>query len=234
MTLQFTVQSLQTGLFLASIDLSNKLAVAGNLASASNGLLGSDPLILPLPNDAPPDLPRIIIKDHQGQFQCRVSPGRCDFLFGQVPDTPEQTLGDLFSGYLEYLLSLANALVNDHKASFHRIGFVPKFLAKLQVSSNEFIRDGFERKDFFQGAHYIHIHTLHHMTLDGFEINRWVRVRSARSASDPSDDRAITVEIDMNTNPEIHYNLDADRIRLFCLRARDLTGSTLAEYFAES
>ena len=234
MNLQFTVQSLQTGLFFASIDLSNKLAVAGNLASASDGLLGSDPLLLPLPDDAPPEFPRIIVKDHQGQFQCQISPGRCDFLFGQTPGTPEQTLDELFSSYLEYLLSLAGVLVSKHKASFHRIGFVPKFLAKLQISSNEFIRDRFMRRDFFQGSYHIHVHTLHHLTLDGFEINRWVRVRSARSVSGPSDDRAITVEIDMNTNPEIHYDLDADRIRLFCLRAKDLTGSTLAEYFAES
>ena len=234
MNLQFTVQSLQTGLFFASIDLSNKLAVAGNLASASGGLLGRDPLILPLPDDAPSEFPRIIVKDHQGQFQCQIGLGRCDFLFGQTPDTPEQTLDDLFSSYLEYLLSLASVLVNNHKASFHRIGFVPKLLAKLQISSNEFIRGGFTRKDFFQGAHHIYVHTLHHITLDGFEINRWVRVRSARSVSDPSDDRAIAVEVDMNTNPEIHYDLDADGIRLFCLRAKDLTGSTLAEYFAES
>jgi hypothetical protein len=234
MNLQFTVQSLQTGLFLASIDLSNKLAIAGDLASASDGLLGSDPLILPLPDDVPPEFPRMTLKDHQGQFQCQIGPGRCDFLFGQTPDMPEQTLDELFSSYLEYLLSIARVLVNRHKASFRRIGFVPKLLAKLQISSNEFIRDRFTRKDFFQGAHYIHVHTLHHLTLDGFEINRWVRVRSARSVGDPSDDRAITVEIDINTNPDIHYDLDADEIRLFCLRAKDLTGSTLAEYFAES
>jgi len=51
--MDFHVSSLQTAIFIPNLDLSNKIGFINQLNKETDNLFDGDPIILPIPNDAP-------------------------------------------------------------------------------------------------------------------------------------------------------------------------------------
>lgn len=231
MELDLRLRGLQTGLFLRSIDMSKKLKLAEDVISASANLLDADPVLLPIPEDAPPEFPRLMFRNEAGTVSLNLSLSRADFVMRYKPDPPAFSNQEIFEQYISSLISIVRPIVDNYKASLKRIGFILDLFSPLQKSSNVLIKDTFLRGDYFDNAHVIELNTLHRLELVHFQANRWLRLKSSRSKSDPRDDLAIQILLDMNTVPEEIYDIGIAEIEGFCRESYRLANESIREFF---
>ena len=72
---------IQLVLFSPGVVVVNKLKTASALNDVLSGVLDGDPAIIPLPDDAPPEIPRIILKSKDEQYNLKTANSRIDFFF---------------------------------------------------------------------------------------------------------------------------------------------------------
>jgi len=211
--------------------MSRKLGLAQDVVSAAANLLDADPVLLPIPDDAPPGFPRVIFKNEDGNVSFRLSLNRADFRIRYEADGSAFSDQGVFEQYVSSLISVIVPIVESHKASFKRIGLIFDLLSGLQKSSNILIKDAFLQGAYFDNAHRIELSTLHRLQLVNFQANRWLRLKSVRSRSDPADDLAVQVLLDMNTVPEEIYDIGIAEIEGFCKEAYKLANESIREFF---
>jgi len=71
------------------------------------------------------------------------------------------------------------------------------------------------------------------LTVAGLESNKWVRIKSARKATDPDDRRIITVQMDINSLSEKEYNFSVDSLKTFIAQSANLMNVELHQHFPE-
>ncbi len=93
--LESNLTRLQAVLFIKSLDLSNPLSLAVFLKEDKGLPFDGPETVLPVPADAPLEIPRIILKSSDGVFNCNVSANRIDLFFnetGQSKISPEEVI----------------------------------------------------------------------------------------------------------------------------------------------
>lgn len=228
------LRSFQTAFFVGVLNLENKLKLASDIISISENILEGDPAILPIPPDAPPEIPRIITKSKDERYTCNVSLNRID-LFFKPKGRDEQSL-DIVSGeYLKLLLNLTSLLKENFKIAIPRIGIVANLLFELSESSNTYIlRKYMKETGLISGTHEAQIHALNKVTLPNkIKVNRWLRIITSRSGQDPSNDRYLSISIDINSVPGVPYDFDRELIQLTFNVAVDHMKNLIKQHYEE-
>jgi len=231
MSYTFQLQQLQTALFTPGVNLTKPLDIAQGLISATEPLFDGQPIILPIPPDAPPEIPRIIVKNSNGSYACNVSQNRVDFIFTEKGIfRPIRGESDQF---LNYLLSIVDFLKSDLKISINRIGIITMLLLPLRESSSRFIAQKFLKEQLFSDTYEIQFGILKRSQLTGYDVNCWFRLNTLRNVNDPSNDRMMLVTYDINTQPEVSYDLNKDQVGIFFNFTIKYTEEDLKIYFIE-
>jgi hypothetical protein len=207
---KFFIQNIQGVLFIESFAFRNKLEVASKINSAVNNLFDGDPVMLDLPPEAPPEIPRIQLKDSNAVHSLNFSPVRIDFFYNE-PGKPEKTLDSLTNDYLKYLFSIAGLIKTAYNLGVPRIALVLRVLGEMEDGSNLVVYKKFLGENlFFKDAAALEIHALETTTMKDYNINRWFRIRTTGLQGN-----ILSVEIDINTMPERPADFDLEKIKDF-------------------
>lgn len=231
MTYNFQLQKIQTALFTPGINLAKPLDVAQNFINFTESLFDGQPVILPIPPDAPPEIPRIILKNSNDSYSCNISQNRVDFIFTEK-GTP-RSLSDEKDIFLRYLLLNVELLKNKQKVSINRVGTAITFLLPLLESSNKFINEKFLKERLFTDVYEVQFGVLKRLKLSNYEINCWFKLNTLRNTEDPSDDKAASVTFDINTRPDIYYDLNVEQVTMFYKSALSHIEENIKIYFLE-
>jgi hypothetical protein len=188
--------------------------------------------MLPLPDDAPPVIPRLRIGDTDGKWTCQVTSDRLDCFF--EPDTPQtswQDLQDCINSLSELTVGIWGRLQAQFAATAHRVGFVSQLEAKAE-NPTSILRGAFFRTGCFEDSHRLEAHSLHKMELGGYSINRWVRLRAFPAASEADGEGRLGMEVDINTLPEDPVDISAETLAGFLKSALQLLTETRATFTA--
>jgi len=187
--------------------MTDKLSVAKALQEKI-ALLDGEPLVLPIKDaEAPPEIPRILLKSEDGRCSLNLARSRFDFIY-----KPEgNTLEDALAQHMPILKSVLGACTETLSPTISRLGFVGKLICTLDESSNSLIQSKFIQSGHFENTNQIQLNVLNLFTLGSIETNRWIKIHSLRHKSDPNDDKAIQFELDINTLPAkaAFYKFDA-------------------------
>ncbi|MBM3118488.1 MAG: hypothetical protein FJ006_02885 [Chloroflexi bacterium] len=203
--MDFFVRSLQAAIF-GIINIRDPLEVGHQLRSATGGLFDGEPLVLPLPSDAPQEIPRIVLRDKEDRYSCNISSSRLD-LFYRKKD-PSQKWVDLRDEYLGHLSVVSRALLTNLRVDITRLGSVAEFAVPMDANPNSIIRKIFLKEGALVGEHALQLHILHRQSWETTEINRWIRLIGEEGAM-------LRVIVDINTLPEKRYNFDVQGIESF-------------------
>jgi hypothetical protein len=230
--LNFFIQNIQNVLFLESFAFRNKLAIASKINEAVGQLFDGDPMMLNLSPEAPPEIPRIQLKDSRSIYGLNFSVNRIDFFYNE-PEKPTKKFDSIKDEYLNNFLKINRLVKDDYHLSTPRIAMVIKALSEIDIGSNLFLHQEFlGRKEFFQNTHALEIHTLEKTGLGQFAINRWFRIKTAR---DPlGKDGNLFVEIDINTQPEKSHDFGKQEIEEFYSRAIGFAKDSFLNCFESS
>jgi hypothetical protein len=197
-----SLASIQASIFTPTLisDHSNLLKKLFNL---NTDMFDGAPTVLPLPQDAPPDIPRITLQNKANTLKLEVSLNRVNFyrLKGSREDFIIPI--EFYSTASSYLSSLLQEI----GAKCVRIAAVMKRYYRIENPASE-IATHFSKESFldepFDRPSEFEIHSLKKCEIHGFDnVNSWVRVKSGiihEKGSTPKP--AIIIEQDINTLPE--------------------------------
>ena len=231
--LNFLIQNIQAVLFLESFAFRNKLAIASKINEAVGQLFDGDPMMLDLSPEAPPEIPRIQLKDSRSIYGFNFSVNRIDFFYNK-PERPTKTFDSIKDEYLSYFFKINRLVKDDYHLGTPRIAIVIKALSEIDIgSSNLFLQKEFlGKKEFFQNTYALEIHALEKTNIGQFAINRWFRIKTAR---DPlGKDGNLFVEIDINTQPEKSYDFGKQEIEEFYPSAIEFARKSFYSCFGSS
>jgi len=231
----FPIQNIQGVLFIQNFAFRNKLVIASKINEALNNLFDGDPIMLDLPPEAPPEIPRIQLKDHNAVYILNFSPIRIDFLYSE-PGKPEKTLDSLSDAYLKYLFRIVELIKTDYHLPIPRMALVLKTLSEMETESGLFAHDKFlGGNPFFKGASKLEIHALEKTTMKDYNVNRWFRIRTGVTAGVglPVNEKALYVEVDINTIPGTVLDFDTEKIKDFYKNSLDFARQNFLSCFGE-
>ena len=230
--LEFVIQNIQGVLFIENFTFRNKLGIASGINEAVNNLFDGDPTMLDLPPEAPLEIPRIQLKDSKPIYSLNFCANRIDFFYNN-PGKPEKKLSDLKDEYLNYFFKIVALVKQEYHLSTPRLAIVLKALSDIEIGSNLFLQEKFfGNTPFFRETHALEIHALKKRTMKEFDINRWFRIKTARSPNGQDD--ILFVEVDINTQPEKPRDFEKEEIREFCLSSIEFAKESFLTCFGVS
>jgi hypothetical protein len=186
---------------------------------------------IPLPEDMPPELPRVVLQSKDEIWQLRGAPARVDSVWIYRGGAAYES-GEIISkcaAVLEHYVRAANTRVG-------RLALVLTRVAEASDPARQLI-DHFcndkTRTTVFRRSENFEIHNHKRYRLgDGPEINSWVRCKTATLTD---DERAVVVEQDLNTlTTALHQDLyGPDDIASYLRRAAAEAESICDSYFPE-
>jgi hypothetical protein len=198
------------------------------------GAFDGDPVVLPLPEDAPVDVPRIILQTKDGTEKFEASPARINY------HRVRRGMDDNFDAQ-EFVSAAADFCIEYLRRTKAECGRVAAILNRFAFNDHpgKEVANHFCKQEFletpFDSPKEFQIHSLKsYRYKDVFQINSWVRVKSARLSIPGEEARqVINVEQDINTLSELmaERSYDLEEIGLFYSEISSEFDSILRMYF---
>ena len=217
------VDVLQSAFFINNINFSNKLDLANNFLKIINELGEAEPVVLPIPDDAPREIPRIIINTKDKKISLTISTERIDFVMKEIQLNEDNSKLD--TAYQKYTNKIASTIINDLKIGVNRIAQISQFIQKPKDG----VLNSFKNKindSFMSGATELQLHRLKVIKIDELSVNHWVRLISDSSKSESP---TLIINSDVNTAVAENINfLDTTKINGFFKLAIEATKKTIS------
>jgi hypothetical protein len=175
-----------------------------------------EPTVFPLPEGAPPEIPRIIVTTKDNGKKLEISPIKITY-FQNI--TSEDDIVDF-----ECFMTATNfikEIVNSNGVKCNRLaGVVSRYVRNEEAG--RMIASHFCKESFMEGPFnrpnefHIYSHKSYNF-LDQYDVNSWVRVRNGLVTMNNKKDKSIIVEQDINTLVETSHETDfsGDEIDFF-------------------
>lgn len=204
------VKNARIAFFFASINLTDKLELANSLKK-SLSMLDGDPLLMPIPDDAPSDIPRIILRSKTQEYALNVAPQRIDFFYNNKQKN-SRLYGDFTREILKTVKTIEDIVMQKFSASINRLGLIIDMSLKkddpIKYMLNCFNKS-FKYKDALLEAQ---IHMYNKETVDGFNLNNWIRIIAQKHDKNKTN---VIVSNDINTIIEDKKSYTNEEINKF-------------------
>lgn len=227
--------NIQTAFFAPGLVLSDKLIQSSEIIKETGSLFNGDPIILPIPNEAPAEFPRIILKSKDGRYILEIKSSRIDFIVkDEKNDKSQKNYPALFiKDYQSKLQSVSLAINNIFKAKIVRLGYVLSLQFKVD-DAVEIVKKSYIKKiKFIEDTFDFNIGFLNKIVLNNLETNIWFRANALRSLEKEKDNKVLLVIFDTNTVPEKILDLTQQDITSFTQATNEYIDKNLKNYLPE-
>lgn len=211
-------------------------AVYGNMAkvmtlilSQCGEVLDAPPTSLPVPPDAPPDIPRMIFRSSEGNKELSLRLDRIDAVI--VRDYENFITDEDLIAFQSEVISWITPLVEQLGVQISRLGTVFQRVMLTEEPPAIFLSRKYCRDKFlgqpFGNSHKFEIHNLKNYNYRGSDINSWVRVQTLTESGTERD--VISVVNDLNHIPA-ETTLSLDHMRDFIGNSNQETINILKHY----
>ncbi len=206
---------IQLVLFSPGIIVVDKLKTANMLNDSLSGIFDGDPIILPIPDDAPLEIPRMQLKSKDERYNLTIAKNRLDFIFRSKKD--EQRAEFPVSGLFKTFIKVFQYFKEDIHSQFTRAAIVANWIIELEKTpAAEHLLSKYIRKETsISNPYELELHFLTKELVAGLKVNNWTRIKSARKISEPEQNRLITFHIDINTLAEEKYKFNQELLQEF-------------------
>lgn len=217
--MNFRLNQIQLASFLSSIDQSSLIKIASLAINNIAGISNVDPLIIPAPEDAPAQLPRIIIQNETTGWMFQYSHLRYDIFY-----SPQQLHYKDFEQAQTVIFQSSRkvfeAFTSDLAVRSNRLGLVANFVVEVddaaEVIKNKYVKLGI--KTHFEETQ---LHYRVGQQLDNLNVNQWVRL-IGRKRPEKNEIEEIFMQIDVNTIPEKPIEVNVNSLKHFLDNAGQL------------
>jgi hypothetical protein len=208
------LRAIHAVLFTNPYTIDNKLEFTSEFIRNVSRIFSNDPNILTAPQNAPPQVPRIEIRNPDQSYIAQFGHNHIAFLYQDTRNL-HPTLVSLFPHFFECLNCEVQSTMEFINPRILRLGCVIRLITEIGSSANKYLSEEVFKENLFSDAHEINIGILHKLSLENFTVNRWVRYQTLRNANDPTLDYALSIDIDLNTLSEQMYDFTVSEILNF-------------------
>ena len=166
--------------------------------------LDGEPVILPIPQDAPADIPRVLLSSADKKWSLQISLARTNLFY-------EPTIEDAVRVSVGEFGSVASSFFRPYQEKLdlrvQRLALVTERISQEEAPAS-YIVDKFCKKELgqkggpFSNMRGFEVNSLKRYQWEGFKLNSWVKFRSAHRGTKPEDKfRVIVLQNDLNTLP---------------------------------
>ena len=202
-SLQIRVHNLQMSIFTPEM-LFNKNGILAMMIEKFSEVFNGDVVSIPIPDDAPDEIPRIILNSKDATVKCEIAKSRFNIYCSPGDDL---YIDSQIEGFLDFCYKIIEAYVKFTKAVIGRLAIViNKYIDQANPQStlaDHFCRDRW-LGEAFANLSAFEIHALKKYNLDEFAVNSWVRCKSGTLEIKKKDIRLDIIHIiqDINTLAE--------------------------------
>lgn len=187
-----------------SVDKKMKILLLEKITEKCGELLDGEPTLLPIPLDAPPDIPRVQLNSKDNSFAWGISLLRSDLKFSELEEPSKKNSyisGELF----KYFYELLTLYTQELGWSIGRLGFVVNYFSELNDRAPDFITSRFlSNLPVFNS---LELGFLKKDNIDDINLNRWLRVKCVEK-----NDHLLHLLFDINTVLEEKLNLNVEKM----------------------
>jgi len=231
---QIHVLNFQVSIFTPEI-LFNKNSILGLMIHKYSDIFNGDTISLPVHDDAPGEIPRIILSSKDAKIKCQISKNRLDIFHNRGDDF---FIDYEMDNFLKFCIEIIELYLEHTKAIIGRLAIViNKYVEHpdpQRTLAKYFCRDKWLRKAFADLSEF-EIHALKKYKLDKFLVNSWVRFKTGRLKIKENEIKIIHIIQDINTLAEElkirKYRMED--VKRFLLVTSSEHSSILNAYFPE-
>lgn len=201
------------------------------------GMFDGEPVVLPLPADAPPEIPRIILQNKDASKKIEFAPTRVNIF-------RKKTIENDKIDVQEFILESAAILKDYLRITRARCGRLATVLHRFSLQedpskeiASHFCKEPFLRNPFNRPASFELHARKRYQFIKALEVNSWVRIKSGQVQYPSEDSKPIVlVEQDINTLSEIieTRNYTGEEIFSFFSNVFNEFNEILKKYFLEA
>ena len=223
-------------LFFQPQEFNDKFTLSSRLRSAANSVAGNifdgEALILPVPQNGPPDVPRIQLESRDKGHVLQIALHRMNLEWNQRAQQTEGwtcALADFF----RLIESLLRVFAGEYVKPV-RFALNPQFLHQMQSSANEYLAGQVIQAGRVSDCPAAcKIGLLDQMNLNGRMVNLWMNISSARQQNNPQDDRGLIIHFDYNSAAEETRPYSTDEIVALLGEAEGLMNERIQAFFKD-
>ena len=218
---KFILSKLQAAVFTPDFNITNSLNLANIINTLLPGKLDGDVSILPIPQDAPAEIPRLQLSSADGIWKVSISLVRTDLIYLDPNPSEDKVITE--TGFT----NIASKFFCEYKDKINirvqRLAFVTDRILREENPSlyvaNKFCKEELlhERRPF-NNVKSFEIHSLKKYEWRNFNINSWVRVKTA--SLNINKEPVVLFQNDLNT-----FGIEEDPKRTF-------ETSEISDYFS--
>lgn len=205
--MDFKITKCLASIFTPGHTIDNSVKYFNIIDELLSSKVGHNPQSLPIPKDAPPEIPRIIVSSEDKMWSIHISLRRTDLTLS-VPDFFKYDNLD-FNDFI----SVAQAFFSSYKDSLNlrvqRLALVTERIRELDDPSMV-IKDRYckerlsEEGQPFHNSERFEIHCLKKYSVSDYHLNSWVRIRALKYVHKATGETRplIHLENDLNTLSE--------------------------------
>jgi hypothetical protein len=195
----FSLRTVRIALFVSPGLPARVLPLANELSTALSHIFPKDPIMVPSPEEAPPDFP-VVVFQQVGVGELTIARSRSD-LVAEIKD--DSAWQDVF---LDATERLVGSLVRK-RVGITRVGLVLTYSCSDSIVIAD-IRERYVRSGKADDAEEINVAWLKRVHWKDIVINRWIRLAFS---SEPTGERSLI--IDLNTPSDVSMDFDAFLVR---------------------
>lgn len=207
----FIIRSIQAAFFLSNIDLSDKLNVANIVKNNLHPFLNGAPTILPIPEDAPAEIPRIVLTSVDSNLICNISPIKIDLIQKNV--SIKESIDKSILIFFTNIDKLAQTITTKFSANSYRLGLAITYIVDPSIKGLDLLKTKYlsNPKDI---SEEIQINKRLKGVIGEFEINNWLRL-IAKNGSKEKDKPQLLIISDINTLQTKKYSINTNNAPKF-------------------
>mgnify|MGYP001162006701 CR=1 FL=1 len=200
----FRVIKYQGAIFTPDLSISNSFAILKVIVDLLGEKLQGEPMILPIPQDAPAEIPRMQLTSQDKKWILTMSLARTDLIFVdpsnlEPDDMDVQEFSGLCSAFFSKLKEKLNIRVQ-------RLAFVTDRASQNEQAADlivkKFCKDELAQDGKpFNNVNNFEIHSLKSYDWKGYSLNSWVRIKASDLRIKEEVVPALVVQNDLNTLP---------------------------------
>jgi len=204
---KFYILSAQCAKFfnpMLSLDKTEKIDLLEKVNGKCGAILDGEPVVLPVPPDGPPDIPRFQLNSKDNAYRYGISLVRSDLSFHQI-DEPNSQITDVSIDLLKFEKELLNIYVQEKSWKITRLALIVDYVAELEDKTSEFIMNNFlKQKDSYSS---VELSLLKKGAINGHNINRWFRIKCIERVAN-----SLHLKVDINTFAEEKLDIGVDEM----------------------
>ncbi len=177
----FKIIKFLAAIFTPEFNITNSLNIANIANNLLKGKIDGNLVVLPIPQDAPPDIPRVQLTAKEEGWRLDISLARTNLFYHALPNQGVSEI--LIEEFAEVASNFFSSFKKSLELRVQRLALVTERVCPQENPANYIVEKFCDQKYLAEGRPFnnlkaFEIHSLKKYMFEDFYLNSWVRIKS--------------------------------------------------------